>query len=112
LARPGGAAATGEQATAVHANPREIANPRVVADAAAHTLGVDPNTLYPQLIDRTKGFVYVARQADPQKAPAQKRRHLAGLGFYPEERRFYPFGPIASQLVGYAGIDNRGLAGI
>jgi cell division protein FtsI/penicillin-binding protein 2 len=110
--RSGVQLAIGEQATTVYANPREIVNPRVVANAAAQTLGVDPKALYPQLADRTKGFVYVARQADPQKAAALKKRHLAGLGFYPEERRFYPFGPVASQLVGFAGIDNRGLAGV
>jgi cell division protein FtsI/penicillin-binding protein 2 len=110
--RSGVQLAIGEQATTVYANPREIVNPRVVADAAAQTLGVDPSTLYPQLTDRTKGFVYVARQADPQKAATLKKRHLAGLGFYPEERRFYPFGSTASQLVGFAGIDNRGLAGM
>ncbi len=110
--RSGVQLAIGEQATTVYANPREIVNARLVANAAAQTLGVDPNALYPQLADRTKGFVYVARQADPQKAAALQKRHLAGLGFYPEERRFYPFGPVASQVVGFAGIDNRGLAGI
>src|SRR5581483_4081528 len=82
------------------------------ADAVAQTLGIDANTLYPQLIDRSKGFVYVAREADPVKAAALKARHLAGLGFYPEERRFYPLGPVGSQVVGYAGIDDRGLAGM
>ncbi len=112
LDRSGVQLAIGEQATTVYANPREIANPRLVANAAAQTLGVDANVLYPQLADRTKGFVYVARQADPQKAAALKDRHLAGLGFYPEERRFYPLGPVASQVVGFAGIDNRGLAGV
>jgi cell division protein FtsI (penicillin-binding protein 3) len=112
LDRAGVQLAIGEQATTVYANPREIVNARLVANAAAQTLGVDANALYPQLADRTKGFVYVARQADPQKAAALKSRHLAGLGFYPEERRFYPLGPVASQVVGFAGIDNRGLAGM
>jgi cell division protein FtsI (penicillin-binding protein 3) len=110
--RSGVQLAIGEQATTVYANPREIVNARAVAKAAAQTLGVDATTLYPQLADRSKGFVYVARQADPKKAAALKSRHLPGLGFYSEERRFYPFGPVAAQVVGYAGIDNRGLAGM
>jgi cell division protein FtsI (penicillin-binding protein 3) len=110
--RTGVQLAIGEQATTVYANPREILNPRKVADAAARTLGVDANTLYPQLTDRSKWFVYVAREADPQKALALKQLHLAGLGFYPEQRRYYPLGPVASQVVGYAGVDNRGLAGM
>jgi len=110
--RSGVQLAIGEQATTVYADPKEIVNPRAVASAAAQTLGVDANALYPQLVDRSKGFVYVAREADPAKAAELKARHLAGLGFYPEERRFYPLGPVASQVVGYAGIDNRGLAGM
>jgi cell division protein FtsI (penicillin-binding protein 3) len=110
--RSGVQLAIGEQATTVYANPHEIVNARAVAAAAAETLGVDAGALYPQLLDRSRGFVYVAREADPAKAAALKRRHLAGLGFYPEERRFYPLGPVGSQVVGYAGIDNRGLAGM
>ena len=80
--RAGVQLAIGEQATTVYANPREIVNARKVADAAAETLGVDASSLYPQLVDRSKGFVYVAREADADKAAALKRRHLAGLGFY------------------------------
>jgi cell division protein FtsI (penicillin-binding protein 3) len=104
--------ALGEQATTVYANPREIVNARTVANAAAQTLGVDATSLYPQLLDRSKAFVYVAREADPQKADALKRRHLPGLGFYAEERRYYPLGTVAAQVVGFAGVDDNGLAGM
>ncbi len=110
--RAGVQLAIGEQATTVYANPREIVKARAVAAAAAQTLGVDASALYPQLVDRSKGFVYVAREADPAKAAALQKRRLAGLGFYPEERRVYPLGTVAAQVVGYAGIDDRGLAGI
>ena len=110
--RSGVQLAIGEQATTVYANPREVVNPRAVANAAAQTLGVDPAALYQQLTDRRKWFVYVDREADPAKAAALRQRHLAGLGFYPEQRRYYPLGPVGSQLIGFAGIDNRGLAGM
>jgi cell division protein FtsI/penicillin-binding protein 2 len=110
--RTGVQLAIGEQATTVYADPREVVNPRKVAAAAAQTLGVDANALYPQLVDRSRSFVYVARQADPKKAGALQKLHLLGVGFYPEERRFYPLGPVAAQVVGYAGVDNRGLAGV
>src|SRR5207244_869476 len=46
------------------------------------------------------------------RAAILERKHLPGLGFYPEERRFYPQGSLASQVLGYAGVDNRGLAGL
>ncbi|MGH3040513.1 MAG: peptidoglycan D,D-transpeptidase FtsI family protein [Gaiellaceae bacterium] len=104
--------AFGERATTVYANPKQIANPRETAIAVGEELGLDPGKLYPPLADRSKGFVYVARKADPEKADALEARELAGIGFYPEERRVYPQQAIASEVVGYAGTENRGLSGL
>jgi cell division protein FtsI (penicillin-binding protein 3) len=104
--------ALGERATTVYANPRQIVDPRRAALAAARALGVDPETLYARLADRSRGFVYVERKADPDRAEALERQGIAGFGFYPEERRAYPQKNVASEVVGYAGTDNRGLSGI
>jgi cell division protein FtsI (penicillin-binding protein 3) len=104
--------AIGARAVTVYANPREIREPRLVAVAAGRELGLDPDKLYPLLADRSRGFVYVQRKADPAKAEALERRGIVGLGFYPEERRMYPQRDVAGEVVGYAGVDNRGLAGI
>jgi cell division protein FtsI/penicillin-binding protein 2 len=104
--------ALGEEATTVYANPREIRNARAASAAAEETLGVSASTLYPELLDRSKGFVYVDRKADPDKAQALEKRGIPGFGFYPEERRVYPQGRVAAQVLGYAGIDNTGLAGL
>ena len=104
--------AIGERATTVYANPRQITDPRAAAVAAGETLGVNPDELYPLLADRSKGFVYVARKADTDKAKALEARGIAGFGFYPEERRAYPQEAVASEVVGYAGIENKGLSGL
>jgi cell division protein FtsI/penicillin-binding protein 2 len=104
--------ALGSPATTVYANPRQISDPREVAIAAGRTLGVDADKLYPLLADQSKGFVYVERQADPEKAKALQQRNIVGLGFYPEEKRIYPQRRVGSSVVGYAGVDNTGLAGL
>ena len=104
--------AVGEGATTVYANPKQIRDPRAVARAAGRALGLDPARLLPRLSDRSRGFVYLARKADPARAEVLRRLEIVGLGFYPEERRSYPQGKIASEVVGYAGVDNHGLAGI
>jgi cell division protein FtsI (penicillin-binding protein 3) len=104
--------AIGERAVTVYANPKEIREPRLVALAAERDLGVDAGKLLPLLSDRSRGFVYVQRQADPEKAAVLERRGIVGLGFYPEERRDYPQRGVAAEVVGYAGVDNRGLAGL
>jgi cell division protein FtsI/penicillin-binding protein 2 len=110
--RTGVPLALGEDAITVYANPREIRDARAAAAAAQGTLGVDADELYPQLLDRRRGFVYVSRKADPAKAAELQRRGIPGLGFYSEERRVYPQGRVASQVLGYAGTDNNGIAGV
>jgi cell division protein FtsI (penicillin-binding protein 3) len=110
--RSGVELALGESATTVYANPMQIADPRHAALAVERTLGVDADRVYPLLADRTKGFVYVARQADPAQAAALKKLRLAGFGFYAEERREYPQRTVGSQVLGYVGIDGRGLSGL
>src|SRR5262245_11395067 len=104
--------AIGEQTMTVYADPQQVRNAQRVAAEAGRTLGVDPNELYRELQDRSSAFVYVQRKADPEDAAKLKRLHLAGVGFYPEERRSYPQRSIAAQVLGYAGVDNRGLAGL
>ena len=103
--------ALGEPATTVFANPKQIPNPRRAAVAVQRTLGVNADRIYPMLADRSRGFVYVARQADPAQAAALKRLKLPGFGFYPEERRNYPQGSVAAQVLGYVGVDGNGLDG-
>ena len=61
--------ALGERATTVYANPMQIANPRRAAVAVEHTLGLSADRIFPTLADRSHGFVYVARQADPRRPP-------------------------------------------
>jgi len=104
--------AIGEQAQTVYADPRQVTDPKAESAAIAQALKLDPNQVYQELTDRTHGFVYVKRKADPAQAAKLEKRGLPGLGFYAEERRFYPQFSLASQLIGYAGVDNHGLAGL
>jgi len=110
--RSGDPLAIGEQAITVYANPRQVVNPREVTLAVSRLLHLDPEQVYPLLADRSKGFVYVERKAEPAKAAALEKRHIPGLGFYPEERRTYPQGRVAAQVLGFAGTDNTGLEGL
>jgi cell division protein FtsI/penicillin-binding protein 2 len=104
--------ALGEQATTVYADPTQINDPRRVAVAAERALGIDAESLYPQLTNRSHSFVYVARKADPAKAAKLERLALPGVGFYAEEQRRYPLGSVGAQVLGFAGQDNTGLAGL
>jgi cell division protein FtsI (penicillin-binding protein 3) len=104
--------ALGEQATTVYADPSMVRNPRAVAAAAERTLGIDGESVFPALTDRSRLFVYLRRKADPEEADLLRRRHFAGVGFYAEERRSYPQRTVGAQVLGFAGADNQGLAGL
>jgi len=110
--RTGVELAIGEQTTTVFADPQQVRNAVAVSRAAHNLLGVDGNKLYSQLLDKTNRFVYVKRFADPADALKLQKRGLAGLGFYPEEQRTYPQGRVGAQVIGYAGVDNKGLTGL
>ncbi len=110
--RTGEPLAIGELATTVYADPRNVVAPRRAAVKVADALGLDADKLYPSLRDRTKRFVFLDRKADPARAKALERLGVAGIGFYPEERRSYPQGRVAAHVLGYAGTDNAGLDGL
>jgi cell division protein FtsI (penicillin-binding protein 3) len=110
--RNGEPLAIGEQAITVYANPRQIRRPKQVTLEVAKALRMEPGAVYPLLTDRSKGFVYLARKMDPVAAARLEKLGLPGLGFYPEELRAYPQRRVASQVLGFAGMDNRGLEGL
>ena len=98
-----------------------FANPPVLAEA-----GVDPYVLAAQLstpLDRSvedlvelltadREFVFLGRQLPRDVGQAITEMELAGIGVLEEPTRVYPAEQIASQVVGWAGVDNNGLAGI
>ena len=104
--------AIGEQATDVIADPMQISDPRREARVAAKMLGIRVRPLIQKLSNRSSGFVYVERKASPRLAAALSKRNLTGFTFQSAEKRVYPQGTVAEPVLGYAGLDNTGLAGL
>jgi cell division protein FtsI/penicillin-binding protein 2 len=63
-------------------------------------------------LSRKKSFIWIARKTTPEQSSAIKRLNIKGLGFLRETKRSYPNTYLASQIIGFAGIDNLGLEGI
>jgi cell division protein FtsI (penicillin-binding protein 3) len=59
-----------------------------------------------------KGFVWVKRGITPKQQQEVYHLGLPGVGFLPENKRVYPNGPIAAHVLGFANLDNVGIAGI
>src|SRR6202166_3259053 len=104
--------ALGEQATTVYVDPTAVTRPRTEAATAARILGLKRGAVLSALNTHGTHFVYVERKAPPDKASLLAKRNLAVFHFYGEERRTYPQRSVAAQVLGYAGVDNNGLAGL
>ncbi len=61
---------------------------------------------------RKKSFIWLARKISPEQVEAIKKLKIKGLGFLRESKRSYPNTYLASQIMGFAGLDNTGLEGI
>ena len=61
---------------------------------------------------RKKSFVWLARKIAPWQVEAIKKLDIKGIGFIKESKRCYPNGYLASHLIGFAGLDNKGLEGV
>lgn len=99
------------EARDIYANPALVTDPAGEAAQIAPVLGVGVKDVRAAL--RGEGtFVYVQRQADRDLAQQVADLHLAGIGFLPAAVRDYPAGSLASQVLGFVGIDGSGLSGL
>jgi len=61
---------------------------------------------------RKKSFIWLARKLSPSQSEAIKRLNIKGLDFIKESKRSYPNSYLASHIIGFCGLDNKGLEGI
>lgn len=104
-------------ADSVYADPSEIVDPDGAAARLCEALRDCDAADRREIADRIrkgkgKYFVYVRRLVSSDQARAVAELKLEGIGFVKESRRYYPNRDLASQLLGYVGVDNVGLAGI
>ena len=95
----------------LYANPELVTDPEGEAEEIARILGLRPKDVRTAL--ETDGtFAYVARQVDLDVAQRIEDLHLAGIGSLSAPKRYYPADALASQVLGFVGIDGAGLAGM
>lgn len=95
----------------VVANPAEIRDPRGTAAKLAPILGMKPDELV-DILTRRSAFEYVQRKIGESQARAVRRLGLPGIYLTQESRRVYPKGPLAANVLGFAGMDSQGLDGV
>ncbi len=81
----------------------------------ASVLGLNQAELADQISEGRKngrGFLWIARRIDADKAQALEAMELPGVHTRKEPKRFYPNGPLAASVLGFVGLDGNGLAGV
>ncbi|HRF13024.1 MAG: penicillin-binding protein 2 [Candidatus Accumulibacter phosphatis] len=63
-------------------------------------------------LDTDKTFVFLRRQIPPAVADQVAALKLPGIGQDKEYRRFYPTGEMTAHMVGFTGVDDKGLEGV
>lgn len=96
----------------LYANPRRVLDASEASDRISRVLpDVDRHELFTKL-STSKRFVWVKRHLTPRQQYAVNALGLPGFAFLNEQKRVYPQGSLVAHVVGYTGVDNRGLAGI
>ncbi len=104
--------ATTLQVPSLYANPKEVQGARDAAHKLAQILpDLNEGEVYAKLTS-DKSFIWLKRRLTPRQQDAINRLGIPGLEFQPEDQRLYPQGDAVAHIVGYAGVDNKGLAGI
>jgi cell division protein FtsI (penicillin-binding protein 3) len=110
--RNGVVLATSVPVMSAFVNPHLLLDP---PEAARKIVAVLPEFKYEDMkekLEADKSFVWIKRGLSPREHFLVNRLGIPGLEFQAEERRIYPQGQTGAHIVGYASIDNSGLAGV
>lgn len=109
--RNGQVLARSVEAKSIYAKPAEVVDVAGTASTLAPILDMQPQKLATALSGNRK-FVWLRRKVDDNTASAVRKANLPGIGLSHEYDRFYPFKHMAGQLLGFVGMDDKGLEGI
>ncbi len=110
--RNGELLATSLATASVYADPSLIRDPDAAARKIVQVLPELNEAELRAKLASDKRFVWIDRNLTPRQQYAVNRLGIPGLAFEREARRVYPQGSLVAHVVGFAGVDNRGLAGI
>lgn len=115
LDRNGRVLATSVDADTVYAVPSAIGDEAAVVKTLCGIFGDCTPSERQELIGRLKknrNFAYIRRQVGRELAAKIAALGLDGIGFIKESHREYPNAELAAHVLGFVGVDNKGLNGI
>lgn len=97
----------------IYANPRRMkpAEKDTAARQLAAILKVNGNELR-QKLERDKYFVWLERKVPFEISEKIRHAKIKGIGLSKDSKRYYPNQSLAAHVIGFAGMDNKGLEGL
>jgi cell division protein FtsI (penicillin-binding protein 3) len=96
----------------LYADPKALLDPQEAVDKLKEVFPeIDPVKLKANLLSE-KRFVWIKRNLTPSEQHDVNALGIPGLYFQRGESRVYPHGNLLSHVLGFTGIDGRGLSGI
>ena len=95
----------------VYVVPKDIVEKDTVALRLAQALGIDATVVRDKLNGPDDPFEIIKKHLSDDEVNRVTDLHLKGVGLLPEKYRYYPGGELASQVVGFASLGERGGAG-
>jgi len=97
----------------IYCNPAEIndKNTDAVVTSLARITGKKDDVIRTKISTDSR-FCWIDRKVSPQSADIIRESKISGIGLIPEVKRVYPKGNLASHIIGFVDIDNKGIEGI
>lgn len=96
----------------VYARAREISSPSQTAHTLSGILDIDFATLYEKLSKKNVSEVLLKMQIEGETAEEIYNLKLDGIYLAENSNRYYPYGDLLTQVLGFTSIDNVGQSGI
>ncbi|MBI1870326.1 MAG: penicillin-binding protein 2, partial [Chlamydiae bacterium] len=91
--------------------PSEIKDMAKTVTALAKIFSLNQKDIYKK-IAKKKNFIWIKRKVDKGEASACLALKLKGVYFIEETKRIYPGGKLLSHVLGFTGLDDKGLEGL
>jgi len=91
--------------------PSELGDELLAARLLSGVLGI-PREVLEARLESSRSFVWIARKLPPDKKEAVEALNLKGVYFQKENQRIYPKRDLASHVLGFVDLDEKGLGGI
>ncbi len=96
----------------VYVRPSMVDRFEEVAIALSESLGIDYDTIFDKIYNKKVSEVLIKKQVDIEAVNRINAYNIAGIYYSENSTRYYPYGDLASQVIGITNIDNIGQAGL